>query len=193
MAQQAAAHRRHGGVDRFEQRAAAGSGAERLHQLEVPARHVVEPEVGIDTADEWPGEVGKSGRLQLAQVAEQRAGGAERGRVAGADTEPIERGEAEAARHLFAREVGIELPGVALHREARGRRGGEVGGGASGGNHHFGRREPRERLLDPRLVHRLQHELAGAEIDRRETRASFVACGPTATIQLFLAPASHPS
>ncbi len=44
LAQEPPAHRRHGAVDRLEQGAPAGAGPERLHQLQVAAGHLVEPE-----------------------------------------------------------------------------------------------------------------------------------------------------
>ena len=50
LPQQARTHRREGEVDALEQRRPPHPGPERLHQLEVAARHLVEPEVGIVAA-----------------------------------------------------------------------------------------------------------------------------------------------
>ncbi len=51
----------------------------------------------VGAADDGPSEMGKAGRLQLAEVAEQGTGSAERGRIVGSETETVERGEGEAA------------------------------------------------------------------------------------------------
>ena len=110
LAEQPAPHRGHRRIDHLEEGAAARAGSERLDQLEVAAGHVVEPEEGVGAADEGTSEMGKAGRLQLAEVAEQGAGGAECGRIVGSETETVERGEREAAAQLLAREIRVEFP-----------------------------------------------------------------------------------
>ena len=161
-AQQPRAHRRDGRVDRLEQGDAARAGAERLDELEVAAGHLVEPEVPVGAAHRGAGEVLEAAGLQLGEVAEQGAGGADGGVVGGAESEAVERGQVEAARQFLARQRGVELPALAggahhavLEGQFRiGRRG------------HFRRRQAAERFGERLVRHRFEHELAGGQIDR---------------------------
>ena len=76
VAQQPGAERSDGAVQHFQQGDAAGSGAERLHQLQVAPGHLVQPEIALGAAHRRPPEVGQAAGLELGEVAEDAAGGA---------------------------------------------------------------------------------------------------------------------
>ena len=108
----------------------AGAGAERLDQLEVAPGHLVEPEEGIAPADHGAGEVGQARRLELGEVAQQGARGADGGRVVGAHAEAVERGEPNRRASSSRARSGSNSQGsrtvrsdTVLERRARRRRG----------------------------------------------------------------------
>ena len=167
LPEEPAAHGRHRRVHRLQQGATARAGAQRLDQLEIAAGHLVEPEKGLAPADEGAAQVGQAGGLELDQIAEQGSRRADRRRVVRSHAESVERREREPAGELFACEIRIELPALAggpedaVLEDER----------AVGGNDDFRRSQTAERLGHPRRVEGLEHEFAGAEIDRRQPRA----------------------
>jgi hypothetical protein len=114
LAQQARAHRRLRAIEHGQQRAravAVGARAQRLDQLEVAARHLVERHRAAGALHRRPREVRQAAGLQLAQVAQQRTGGADGRLVGGTEAEALERVHGELARQVVARQRRIELPG----------------------------------------------------------------------------------
>ena len=83
---------------------------QRLHQLEIAARHFVEPAEFVAAAQLGPAEVRKSLRLQLEDVAQQGAGGADARGVLGREAEAVERRELEPPGQFFGGEVDVEFP-----------------------------------------------------------------------------------
>jgi hypothetical protein len=63
------------------------------------------------------GQVRQAARLQLAQVAHERAGRADGGPVRLVHTESFERQDAELPRQLVGAHAGVELPPVALREQ----------------------------------------------------------------------------
>jgi hypothetical protein len=110
LPEQPTTHRGDRRVDGLEQRATPRSGAKRLDQLEVPAGHLIQPEESTAPTHAGPGEMGEPARLQLAEVAQQRAGRAKRGIIVAVDAQAIERRETEAPSQLLPGELGVELP-----------------------------------------------------------------------------------
>ncbi len=109
----------------------------------------------------------QTARLKLAEVPEERSSGSDCRRVAGLEPEAIERGEAEPARELLAGEVGVELPGLAVGEQRRRFREPVSGRAVGGGRHDLRRCEAGERFAEGCGPHRLQHEFARAQVDRR--------------------------
>ena len=114
-AQQPAAHRREGAVDDSEQGGAfrVPAGAERLDELEIAPRHLIERQDVTAPHDGGVRQMRQAAGLQLARVAQQRAGGANGRSVVRADAKPIERGDTVGARQVFARQLGVEFPCLA--------------------------------------------------------------------------------
>src|SRR5206468_7099888 len=96
-----------------------------LYQLQVTPGHLVERQQVAAPQHAGAGEVRQAPRLQLPRVAEQRPDGAERSAVARLDAEPVEGSHSERACQVLARELGIELPRLALGAYGAG----EVDGG----------------------------------------------------------------
>ena len=123
LAQQSRPHRRLRAIEHADQRAArVVAGAERLDQLEVPARHLVERHRAAGTFDARAREVRQSARLQLAQVAQQRTARAHRDRICRADPEPLEGLHREVRRQRVVRQRRLELPSLARRDQRAGRR-----------------------------------------------------------------------
>ncbi len=154
------AHRRHGRVDRLEQGDAAGSGAKRLDQLEIPAGHLVEPQMIRGAAHGRSAQVLEPAGLQLGEIAKQGTGGADRGIVVGHEAQPVERREIEAPGQLLPREHGIELPAL-----ARGAHHAVLECEGHIGRHRdLGGRQAAERLGEGIGGEGLEQEFAGGEI-----------------------------
>ena len=150
LAQQPPAHRRDGGVDGLEQGAAPGAGAERLDQLEVPAGHLVEPEEGVAPADRRAGEVGQPGRLELGEVAEQRAAAPRAAASSGPTPRPSS--EARAKRRASSSRARSGSNSQRLAHGEAGHAAAGSGGGVVGGHHDLGGAEADERLGESRLA-----------------------------------------
>src|SRR5712691_3981122 len=105
------------------------------------------------------------GRLKLGEVPQERPRRSERRRVPGTDAEAVQRGEREAAGQLLAGELGDEIPALPRRPEdAPVQRQGKISR-----EDDFRRAQAPERLKQVRLSDRLEQELAGAEIDGRES------------------------
>ena len=138
-----------------------------------------------------PREMRQAGRLELAQVAEQGAGRADRG--------GRRRGPRRGRRARRGRTGGPAPRARGRDRtpSARARCGATPSLGrqrrASPGSDDLGRAEPAERLGQARRVQRLEQELAGAEIDRPRAPTRSRRRRASATRKLFRPPASQPS
>ena len=166
LPEQAPAHGRHRGVERLEQGAAPCARAERLDQLQVAAGHLVEPEERVARA----GTMGRARWGSPAAAARRDSGAARRRRRRRAHRPAPRRGH----RARRAR------TGAPARRRAR-----------SGSNSQRSRPRAENAILDgergvrpgtttsagarrptasasPRLIERLEQELAGAEVDRRQ-------------------------
>ena len=117
LAQQSRAHRRLRPVEHVQQRAARIAAAQRLHEFEIATRHVVQRHRAAGTLHHRAREVRHAAGLQLAQVAQQRAGGTHGHDIASADAQTLERLHAEVLRQGIARHPGVELPRVALREK----------------------------------------------------------------------------
>ena len=116
--QQAAAHRRHGGIQHAEQgvpRIAIDAGIE----FQVPARGGVERDAIVGRFEGDRGEVGQALLLRLLDVGQQRAGGAGRQRPA-FEAEGAQVVQAEEAQQLAPAGVGLETPGRAPAQAGQG-------------------------------------------------------------------------
>jgi hypothetical protein len=83
---------------------------QRFHEFEVAPRHLVEWHRAPGPLDGGPGQVRNARRLDLAQVAQQRAGRSDRGRVCRLHSESIKRAHAELRGDRIGRARRIELP-----------------------------------------------------------------------------------
>jgi hypothetical protein len=102
------------------------AGTQRLDELEIAARHLVERQHVAASHDRGVGQVRQAAGLQLARVAQQRAGGADRRAVVYTDAQPIQRRDAVGAREIFTCERGVEFPGFAGRHCGDGRRHGVI-------------------------------------------------------------------
>ncbi len=91
LPEQPASHRREGVVEHIEHRAVASAASQRLDELEIAPRHVVERHDAARALDERRCQVRDAGGLQLTEIAQQCARSADRGRILGAHTESLER------------------------------------------------------------------------------------------------------
>src|SRR6185503_18853339 len=107
----------HGGeraIENLEQRGTLRTGAQRLDQLKVAARHLIEGKDVAAAHERRAREVRKPAWLELPGVAQQRTSGANRRAVFRRDSQPIERREPERAHQVLAREIRVELPRLTL-------------------------------------------------------------------------------
>ena len=120
----------------------------------------------VATADRRTRQVGQPRRLQLLEVAQQGAGGADGRRVVGSEAESLERGDAEPPCQVLTRQLGVELPGFARGEEeaiigrARWR--------LPDRHDQFGGSQPPQRLVERGGLEGLEQKLSGAQIDGRQ-------------------------
>ncbi len=158
-------HRCHGAVERLDECDALGAGAERLDQLEIASGHLIDPAEFVTAPHHGTPEVRQPRWLQLADVAKQRAGGADRRGIGRFEAETVERGQFESAGQLLAGKVGVEFPPVTPGAKDLG-----IGGWFRGvvGEDDLGGTEPADRLGERLGAGAFEHELAGGKVDRRE-------------------------
>ena len=174
-------------VDDAEERRLPPAVPQRLQELEVRHRRVVEPHVLGGDERARRAEPGERGGLDLAQVRDDRPRRADRAAEA-AEPEPVQRLDAESAAELPAPELGLEPPAVPerdrqvrlplLHVVERLRRGDEVRGDPDlraravapplGRDQELGRPEPLDLRAEGRRLGLGDAELAGRGVDPRD-------------------------
>jgi len=117
LSQQARAHRCLRAVQHREQRALGTAAAQRLDELQVAPRHLVQRHGAAGALHLRTGEMRHAAGLQFLQVSEQRARRAYRGIVLRFQPEPIESLHAELTRQVVTTERLVELPALTFRDE----------------------------------------------------------------------------
>ena len=119
LPQQPRAHRRRRAVEHGEQRALGAAAAQRLHQLEIAARHLVERHRCRPARSTLRTREMRQRRRAAARADSGAARPPRRSpqSVAAVDAEPVESTHAELPREIVARQRLVELPRFALGDE----------------------------------------------------------------------------
>src|ERR1019366_4410619 len=138
---------------------------QRLHELEIAARHLVDRHHAAGTLDDGPCEVRHSGRQQLSQVAHQRAGCADRRRIVFADPESFECTNREMFGESICGTRRFELPALALGEQHIEPTHQILRGSLANRNENFAWRKSRQCRRNVLLLCDHQQEFAGRNID----------------------------
>src|SRR5256886_922182 len=129
------------------------------------------------------GQVWEAARFELPRVAEQRPHGAQGGAVARLDAEPVEGCHLEGASQILAPQIGIKFPRLALGAHGTRKRDGSW---RAAGKDEFPGFVASEHRGEGLRRHSLEQELAGGEIERRNSGR----CTPSVDCQQEIVPAA---
>ena len=198
LAQQSRAHRRHRAIEHGEQRALRAPAAQRFHQLEVAARHLVERHRAASALDLRTREMRHAAGLQLLQIAQQRARRADRAASSCGSSPSPSSPRTPNCRARSSRAMARRTPSASRSVTSAPSSVSVRGRTCVAARHeHLARCEPREHRIELVERHHGEAQLAGGDVgrgdpDRRASSDARVP-EPIAAMKLLRAPSSSSS
>ena len=167
--QRARAHGRDGVVQHRDEGGALVSRAQRLGQLQVPARHLVDHHGRAGTAHDGRLQVRQPAGADLRDVGEQGARGAHRGRITRLDAESLQGEHSVGALRFLARRLLSEDPVVAEGDQRVGRRARQGLPLQGSGQEQLGRRQLAHAGGEGLFADNLEHQFARGQVEGGQT------------------------